>query len=77
MPLNIESRKFHDIAELIADTSYDDGICVNLSPARVAEFMDENGMLHVDPVTCDCFVSLADLQCVADLFCNDLDVINY
>ena len=66
----IESWQFRTLAALIAGQSHADGICINLN---VAEHLAASGMMRVDALG-DCYVTLADLQDVADTYCAALDI---
>jgi hypothetical protein len=74
MGINIDSWRFRTLAQLIEDRSFNDGICIDLNVLR---FIRENNMYQVEDLTGDIYVTLRDMQDVANTFCCNLDIINY
>lgn len=74
MNIALDSWRYRTLATLIADRSYDDGICINLN---VLEHLAVNGMIYTEDITGDRYTTLADLQEVANIYCASLNVINY
>lgn len=74
MTITLDSWRYRTLAKLIADRSYDDGICVDLDVTRA---LADNQMIFVEDLTGEHCVTLSDLQAVADIYCASLDVINY
>ena len=74
MNIALESWRYRTLAALIADRSYDDGICISLD---VTSALADNSMIATDSVTGDHYVTIIDLQEIANIYCASLDVINY
>lgn len=73
MGIYIESNRYEQISGVIAQTAYDQHVCVDLD---VSEYIMQQHMIKRDPVTCDIYVTMADLQTVANTFCDGVDVDN-
>lgn len=74
MTITLDSWRYRALAKLIADQSYNDGICIDLDVTRA---LADNMMIGADSVTGDHCVMLSDLQEIADIYCASLNVINY